>query len=176
MIFTESKLKGVCLIEPEPVTDNRGFFARTFCREAFTERGMRIDFAQCSVSFNRSKGTLRGMHYQVEPYREAKVVRCTMGALYDVVVDMRPDSPTFRQWASFELSAENRHLVYVPEGFAHGFLTREDNTEVFYMITEFYHRKAARGVRWDDPAFGIEWPDEVRVLSDRDAQYPDFEP
>jgi dTDP-4-dehydrorhamnose 3,5-epimerase len=129
---------------------------------------------QCNVSFNKEKGTMRGMHYQASPFEEAKLVRCTMGAVYDAIIDLRGDSPTFKQWVAAELSAENRHMFYIPEGFAHGFLTLQDSTEIFYQMSEFYVPGSARGVRWNDPAFGIQWPIEVAVVSERDQTYPDF--
>jgi dTDP-4-dehydrorhamnose 3,5-epimerase len=172
VIFTETKLKGAFVIEPERIEDERGFFARTFCEREFEARGLNARVAQCSISFNRKKGTLRGMHYQVAPHEEAKLVRCTRGAIYDVIIDLRADSPTFRQWVAVELTEDNRRMLYIPEGFAHGFQTLEDNTEVFYQISEFYHPESARGVRWDDPAFGIDWPPEdQRVISARDQDY-----
>ncbi|GAB4293621.1 MAG: dTDP-4-dehydrorhamnose 3,5-epimerase [Oscillatoriaceae cyanobacterium] len=172
MIFLETKLKGAYLIETEPVTDDRGCFARTFCEQEFAAKGLKTHLVQCNISFNHKKGTLRGMHYQIAPYQEAKLVRCTKGAIYDVIIDIRPDSPTFKQWSAAELTADNRRLVYIPEGFAHGFQTLEDNTEVFYQMAEFYHPESARGIRWDDPAFGIEWPSEASVISPKDTSYP----
>jgi dTDP-4-dehydrorhamnose 3,5-epimerase len=172
MRFIETKLKGAYIIEPEPIDDERGFFARTFCQEEFAAHGLRTQFVQCSISFNKKKGTLRGMHYQVAPYEEAKLVRCTMGAIYDVIIDLRPGSLTSTQWVAVELTAQNRKMLYVPGGFAHGFQTLEDNTEVFYQMSEFYHPECARGVRWDDPAFGITWPlAEEPVLSEKDRGY-----
>lgn len=175
MIFTETALSGAFLIEPERRDDERGFFARSWCRNEFEAHGMNPNLVQCNISFNVKKGTLRGMHFQAAPYEEAKIVRCTMGAVYDVMLDLRPASPTFKQWAAFELSAENRRMVYIPEGFAHGLQTLEDNCEVFYQMSEFYVWDAARGVRWDDPAFGIEWPQDERLLSGKDQNYPNFE-
>ncbi len=174
MIIKETKLNGVYLIEPERLEDHRGFFARTWCEREFNTVGINPKLVQCSISFNRKKGTLRGMHYQDTPYKEAKLVRCTMGAVYDVAVDLRPESKTFQQWTSVELTADNRKMVYIPEGVAHGFITLMDNTEVFYQISEFYMAEYARGVRWNDPAFGIHWPCSVTVISDRDQNYPDF--
>lgn len=176
MIFTETKLAGAYVIAPERQADERGFFARTFCSDAFAERGLATDFPQCNVSFNPAGGTLRGMHYQEPPHGEAKLLRCTMGVIHDVILDLRPDSPTFKQWVAAELSAENRRMLYIPEGFAHGFLTLSEATEVFYQISRRYSPSSARGVRYDDPAFGIDWPGEVVVISDRDRNYPDFEP
>jgi dTDP-4-dehydrorhamnose 3,5-epimerase len=174
MIFHETKLAGVFEIQIEPHCDERGFFARAWCQREFENHGLSPRVAQCSISFNEHKGTLRGLHYQAAPYPEAKVVRCTRGSLYDVVVDLRSPSATFKQWIGVTLSAANRHMLYVPEGCAHGFLTLEDATEIFYQISEFYHPELARGVRWDDPAFQIMWPSAVGVISERDRTYPDF--
>lgn len=174
MIFTETKLNGAFVIEPEKLEDERGFFARTWCGHEFTNHGLNPCIAQCSISFNRKRGTLRGMHYQVAPHEESKIVRCTRGAIYDVIIDLRPDSTTFTEWLAVELNAENRRMLYIPEAFAHGFQTLEDNTEIFYQISEFYAPEQARGVRWDDPAFGIEWPLAERTISTRDRTYRDF--
>jgi dTDP-4-dehydrorhamnose 3,5-epimerase len=174
MIFTETKLKGTFVIDPEKLEDERGFFARTWCQREFADRGLNPCIAQCSISFNHKRGTLRGMHYQVAPHEEAKVVCCNRGAIYDVIVDLRPDSPTFIEWLAVELHAENRRMLYIPEGFAHGFQTLEDNTEIFYQISEFYAPEYARGLRWDDAAFGIQWPPADRTISVRDRTHPDF--
>ena len=174
MIFLETPLAGAFVIDIEPHEDERGFFARTFCKEEFEALGLDATVVQSSVSFNRQTGTLRGMHYQAPPHEETKVVRCTAGAIYDVIIDMRPLSPTFVQWHGVKLSAENRTMFYIPDGFAHGFLTLEDNTEVLYQMSEFYYPESARGVRWDDPAFGVEWPAEPTAISDHDRSYPDF--
>jgi dTDP-4-dehydrorhamnose 3,5-epimerase len=174
MIFIETKLEGAFIIEPERLEDERGLFARTFCRKEFETNGLNSNLVQCSISFNKEKGTLRGMHYQIEPHQEAKLVRCTMGAMYDVIIDLRSESPTFKQWVGVELTAENRKMFYIPAGFAHGFQTMEADTEVFYQMSEFYHPECARGLRWNDPTFGIEWPYEVTVISPSDQQYPDF--
>ena len=174
MRFVETKLGSAYVIEPENYSDERGFFGRTFCQQEFQKHELNPCVAQCSVSFNKKKGTLRGMHFQVAPHQEAKLVRCTMGSIFDVIVDLRPDSPTFKQYFSANLSAENRRALYVPEGFAHGFQTLEDNSEVFYQISEFYVPECARGVRWNDPAFAIQWPDDERIILDRDQSYPDF--
>lgn len=173
MIFTETKLKGAYIIDPELIQDERGFFARTWCHQEFEARGFNPQLAQCSISFNVKKGTLRGMHYQVAPCEEAKLVRCTMGAIYDVIIDLRSESSTFKQWLAVELSANNRHMLYVPEGFAHGFQTTEDNTEVLYQMSEFYAPEYARGIRWNDSVFEIRWPVAERIMSARDQQYPD---
>jgi len=174
VIFQDLDLAGALVIEPERLEDERGFFARTWCREELAARGLVGTIAQCSLSFNRRKGTLRGMHYQAAPHEETKIVRCTMGAVYDVIVDLRPDSPTHRRWAAVELSAENHRQLYVPAGFAHGFQTLVDNAEVFYQISEFYHPESARGVRWDDPALGIRWPIGEMTISARDRSFPEF--
>ena len=168
MIFTETTLKGAYVIEAERKEDERGFFARTCCQEEFRARGLSPRVAQCSVSFNENKGTLRGMHYQVAPHQETKLVSCVRGAIYDVIIDLRPDSPTYCHWFAVDLSAENYKMLYIPEGFAHGFQTLEDTSEVFYQMSESYYPQAARGVRWDDPAFGIEWALECKVISAKD--------
>lgn len=174
MIFTETFLKGAFIVEPEKREDERGFFARTWCQREFRDYGLNTSLVQCNISFNKRKGTLRGMHFQTPPYEEAKLVRCTMGAIYDVIIDLRPNSDTFKKWFALELSSENRKMLYVPEGFAHGFVTLTDNTEVFYQMSQFYHPEYAAGVRWDDPAFNISWPLDVKVISDKDRSYPDF--
>jgi dTDP-4-dehydrorhamnose 3,5-epimerase len=158
------------------VTDERGFFARTWCREEFADHGLTPELAQCSISFSHRKGTLRGLHYQAAPHQEAKLVRCTRGAIWDVALDLRRDSPTYRAWFGVELSAANRAALYIPEGCAHGQLTLSDDSEVLYQMSAPYVPSAARGVRYDDPAFGIEWPGEVVVINDRDASYPDTAP
>lgn len=172
MIFTETKLRGAYLIEPELLEDERGFFARTWSAEEFLARGLNPKIAQCNTSLNRQKGTLRGMHYQIAPNEETKLVRCTAGVIYDVIVDLRRDSPTWARWFGVELTAQNRLMVYVPEGFAHGFQTLTDQTEVLYQVSAYYHPESARGVRWDDPAFGIEWPIAISVMSERDRSHP----
>jgi dTDP-4-dehydrorhamnose 3,5-epimerase len=174
MTFHEAKISGVFEIHLEPKLDERGFFARSWCLDEFEGHGLNPKLMQCNVSFNTRKGTLRGIHYQVAPYPETKVVRCTRGAIYDVVVDLRPQSRTFKSWISAVLTAENRNALYVPEGCAHGFLTLEDKTEVFYQMSEIYNAESARGVRWDDPAFQIAWPAKVEVISERDRTYPNF--
>lgn len=173
MIFTPLQLAGAWLIDPERLEDERGFFARSFCRKEFETRGLNPDVAQCNISFNLHKGTLRGMHYQW-PRGEAKLIRCTKGIIYDVIIDLRTESPTYGKHVGVLLSENNRRMLYIPQQFAHGFLTLEENTEVFYQMSEFYMPGNARGVRWDDPAFGIEWPQEVKVISERDRDYPDF--
>ena len=174
MIFTELKLKGAFAIGLERKEDDRGFFARTFCREEFEAHGLNPNVVQCNVSFNKRKGTLRGMHFQTAPYEESKLVRCTAGKVFDVIIDLRHSSPSFKKYATIELSAENRKLLYIPEGFAHGFQTMEDNTEVFYQMSRGYARDHACGVRWDDAAFGIAWPPDERIIIERDRHYPDF--
>jgi len=176
MIFRPTMLPGVVEIRLDPKGDERGFFARSWCQREFEAHGLNPSTVQCNISFNERKGTLRGMHYQAEPHPEAKLIRCTRGAIYDVVIDLRPSSPTFKRWVSVILDAANRQMLYVPVGFAHGFLTLEDQTEVFYQMSEFYYPDLARGLRWDDPAFRIEWPAQPRVISDRDRTYPDFDP
>jgi len=167
-------LTGAFIIEPERLEDERGFFARSWCEREAAAYGLQPKWVQCNISFNKQKATLRGMHYQSAPFEEAKLVRCTMGAIYDVIIDLRPDSSTRRQWVAVELSAENRRMLYIPEGFAHGFLTLADNTEIFYQMSEFYAPAYARGLRWNDPSLAIEWPTEIRVISDQDRDYPDF--
>lgn len=175
MKFTRTPLPGVFLIEPEPMEDERGFFARTFCAQEFARHGLNPHLSQCSVSYNCRAGTLRGMHWQAEPHAEAKLIRCTQGAIYDVALDLRPYSPTFKRWFAAELSAVNRHMLYIPEGCAHGFQTLTDDCEVCYQISAPYVPEAAQGVRWDDAAFGIEWPlTTQRVISARDSGYMDF--
>jgi dTDP-4-dehydrorhamnose 3,5-epimerase len=173
LIFRALPLEGAFAVEIEPRSDERGFFARTFCRDEFAARGLAHDFPQCSVSFNARRGTLRGMHYQMPPDAEAKLVRCTRGSVYDVVVDLRPESPSYGRWTAVELGAARRNALYVPERFAHGFLTLEDETEVFYQISRPHRPEAARGARFDDPAFGIRWPFSPVVISTRDRSYPD---
>ena len=175
MKFTETKLKGAFIITPDLIEDERGFFARAFCRREFEEHGLNPDLVQCNISFNKTKGTLRGMHYQAGPHAEVKLVRCTAGAIYDVIVDLRPESPTFKQWFSTELTEKNHQMLYVPEGFAHGYQTLTPQTEVFYQVSAFYHPASERGIRWNDPTFGIEWPLPVTVISKKDASHPDWE-
>lgn len=176
MIFTETILKGAFLIEPERQEDERGFFARTWCQREFQQHGLRPRWVQCNISYNKKRGTLRGMHYQAPPHEEIKLVRCSRGAIYDVIIDLRPQSLTFKKHVAAELSAENCKMFYIPEGLAHGFQTLEDDCGVFYQMSEFYEASNARGVRWNDPAFRINWPEPVRVISARDQNYPDFLP
>jgi len=174
MMFTETALRGAFLIEPECRQDERGFFARTWCQREFEAHGLSTQWVQCNLSFNKQKGVLRGMHYQAAPYGETKLIRCTMGAIYDVIIDLRPDSLTFRQWLAVELTAADRRMLFVPAGFAHGFQTLAEETEVFYQISQFYAPEYARGVRWDDPAFKVSWPDDNHIISERDRSFPDF--
>ena len=174
MIFSETTLKGAFLIEPEKLEDDRGFFARTWCEKEMTEQGLNARLSQCNISFNRERGTLRGMHFQAAPHEEAKLVRCTKGSIYDVIIDLRPKSVTFKKWFAAELSANNYKMLYIPENFAHGFLTLEDNSEVHYQMSEFYYPDFARGIRWNDASFSIKWPDGIRAISERDLSYPDF--
>lgn len=174
MKFVPTPLGGAFVIEPERVADERGFFARTFCRDEFGAHGLQQDFVQCNVSFNAKRGILRGMHFQLAPHAEVKLVRCTRGAIFDVIIDLRRDSPTYTRWFGVELDSENRQLLYIPAGFAHGFQTLADGSEVFYQMGAMYRADAGRGVRWNDPVFGIAWPLTDPVLSARDASYPDF--
>lgn len=174
MKFVETELKGAFIIEPERMEDERGFFARTFCQREFEEHGIKFSIAQCNISANKKKGTLRGMHYQAAPYEEAKLVCCTKGAIYDVIIDLRSNSATFKRWMSVELTSENHKMLFIPEGFAHGFQTLEADTEVFYQMGESYHSKYARGVRWNDPAFGIEWRIKNLIISEKDKKHLDF--
>jgi dTDP-4-dehydrorhamnose 3,5-epimerase len=172
--FVPTSVDGVLLVEIERREDERGFFARTWCADELAHHGLDAALSQCSISYNRVRGTLRGLHYQSAPHEEAKLVRCTRGRIFDVAVDLRPESPTFRRWTGHELTAENRAALYVPKGCAHGFQTLEDDAEVLYMISTPYVPAAARGVRWNDPAFAIAWPLAEPILSDRDRQYEDF--
>jgi dTDP-4-dehydrorhamnose 3,5-epimerase len=172
VIFTELTLKGLYLIEPELIADERGFFARAWCGREFESHGLNTKLAQCNISFNRHQGTLRGLHYQAPPHEETKVVRVTRGAIYDVAVDLRPNSPTYKEWTAVELTAENRRMFYIPPGFAHGFQTLADDTEVFYQMSTFYEASSATGLRWNDPTLDIVWPLEVRNVSKKDATLP----
>jgi dTDP-4-dehydrorhamnose 3,5-epimerase len=175
MIFTETSVSGAFVVDLEPKEDERGFFARNFDPIEFARYGLNPHVEQCSISFNAHAGTLRGMHFQLPPHEEAKLVRCTRGALYDVALDLRPDSPSYLRWAGVELNAENRRMLYVPEGCAHGFQTLVDQTEVSYQVSASYAPGAEAGVRWDDPAFGISWPEaERRLLSEKDQRWPDY--
>jgi dTDP-4-dehydrorhamnose 3,5-epimerase len=174
MIFTETKLKGAVVIELEKFEDERGFFALSWSADAFAARGLEASFVECNVSFNRKKGTLRGMHYQEPPHGQVKLVRCTMGAIFDVIIDLRPESATFKQWVGTELTANNRKALHIPKGFAHGFQTLEDQSEVLYQMSAPFVAGSDRGVRWNDPAFGIEWPEDNRTVIARDMEYADF--
>ena len=176
MKFTELRLKGAYLIEVERLEDHRGFFGRLWCEKEMKEQGLNTNLVQSNISFSRNKGTLRGLHFQKSPYQETKLVRCTQGSIYDVIVDLRPDSPTYLEWCGVELSAENRSMIYVPEDFGHGFLTLEDNSEIYYLVTEFYNRDFEGGIRYDDPTIKIDWPAEVVDISERDMQHPDYNP
>ncbi len=174
MIFTETKLKGAFILDLELRADDRGAFARTFCMKEFEQHGLKPSVAQCNLSYNYKAGTLRGMHYQLPPAAETKLVRCTKGAIYDVIIDMRPESPTYMQHIGVELSAENHRALYVPELFAHGYLALTDGAEVVYQVGEFYTPGYERGLRYDDPAFGIEWPMPITVISEKDAAWESF--
>ncbi len=178
MVFLETSLPGAWIIELEQLADERGWFARTYDADEFKARGLEANVAQCNASFNTRRDTLRGLHYQAEPYRESKLVRCVRGAIFDVAVDVRPDSSTYRRWHAVELSADNRRAFYIPAGLAHGFQTLTDDTEVLYQMGSRYVAEAARGVRWDDPALAIEWPQPQgeRIISVRDASFPDLQP
>ena len=175
MRFISLPLDGAFLIELEPIRDDRGFFARAFAADEFAQQGLVHEFVQAGIAFNPRARTLRGMHYQVAPHGEVKLIRCTAGAVYDVIVDIRSESPTYRQWASVELSAENRRTLYVPQGFAHGYVTLADGAELLYQMSVPHHAPSARGVRWNDVAFGISWPVEPAVISERDANYAAFD-
>jgi len=176
MIYVETPLRGAYVIEVEKHEDKRGFFARSWCVQEFSSKGLDTQLVQCNVSFNKRKGTLRGLHYQMPPHAETKVVRCTKGALYDVIVDLRADSPTFLKWFGVELTATNYRMLYIPKRFAHGFQTIEDDTEIFYQMSEFYAPQAARGIRWNDPRAGVVWPETDRTISKKDQEYIDLEP
>lgn len=174
MKFNKTELEGAYVIELEKLEDERGFFARTWCQKELEAHNLAAQVAQANVSYNAKSGTLRGMHYQVSPYEETKLIRCTRGALYDVIVDLRTDSPTYKQWIGIELTADNYKMLYVPANFAHGFITLEDNTEAIYFVSEFYTPGAEKGLRWNDPELDIKWPRKAEVISDKDASWPDF--
>ncbi len=176
MIFSETKLPGAFVITLEKREDERGFFARTFCQNEFRDHGLNPNLAQCNISYNRSAGTLRGMHFQARPHREAKLIQCMKGSIYDIIVDLRPGSDTYGAHVGVVLTAAEHNMIYVPEEFAHGFMTLEEDTEVLYLMSEFYAPQAGRGIRWNDPAFALEWPRRPAVISGRDAAYPDFTP
>lgn len=176
IIFRETKLKGAFVIEPERFEDQRGFFARSFSQREFLAHGLKAQFVEAGISFNLRRHTLRGMHFQAPPHEQAKLVRCTRGSIFDVLIDLRPGSPTYKQWFAQELTAQNRLMLYIPEGCAHGFQTLEDETEVFYQLSTGYAPASERGVRWNDPAFDIPWPaTEGLIMNERDRTYPDFE-
>ena len=172
--FTETKLKGAFIIEIDKLKDERGFFARSWCQKEFEEHGLEARIVQANVSYNRHKGTLRGMHYQIAPYQECKLIRCTRGAIYDVIIDLRTDSPTFKHWVGVELTADNYTMFFVPADFAHGFQTLTDETEITYQVSQFYMPGSEKGIRFDDPAFDIQWPQEVAIISEKDRTWPDF--
>ena len=174
MLFRETKLKGAYLLNLELIEDQRGFFSRLWCKKELEAMNLNADVVQSNISYNKKKGTLRGLHFQKAPYEETKYVRCTKGSIYDVVVDLRPDSPTFKQWFGVELSEENATMLYVPKGFAHGYLALEDHTEVTYFVTQFYNSEAESGVRHNDPAFNIKWPIAITEISEKDKNRPDF--
>jgi dTDP-4-dehydrorhamnose 3,5-epimerase len=174
MIFTETKLKGAFILEIKKMEDERGFFGRSWCARELEEHGLNANARQANVSYNKVKGTLRGMHFQRAPHQETKLVRCTKGAICDVIIDLRPASPTYKQWIGVELTADNYKMLYVPEDFAHGFITLEDDTEVTYQVTQFYTPGAEGGIRWNDPTFNIEWPIAPTVVSGKDAVWADF--
>lgn len=174
MIFTEAALKGAFVIDPEPASDDRGVFARVWCEKEFAAHGLSSHWVQSSISLSRRKGTLRGMHYQIAPNEEVKLVRCIAGAIYDVIVDLRPTSPTYGRHVGLMLTAENRRSLYIPKQFAHGFLTLQDNSEVSYHMSEFYVPSSARGIRWDDSQLGIEWPEPVVIVAEKDLSWPQF--
>lgn len=174
MIFNETELNDAYVIDLDKFEDERGFFARAYCVDEFKEHGIEFPVVQANVSYNRFKHTLRGMHYQQKPYGEAKLVRCTEGAIFDVIIDVRSDSSTYMEWIGVELSEQNYRMLYVPEGFAHGFITLEDETEVTYQVSEFYTPGAEKGIRWNDPAFNIDWPAEPEIISDKDKSWSDF--
>jgi dTDP-4-dehydrorhamnose 3,5-epimerase len=176
VIFIATAIRGAFIVRPEAVDDERGFFARTWCQREFAAQGLNPRLVQCSISFTTTKGTVRGMHYQIPPHEEAKLVRCTQGAIYDVLVDLRSNSPSFRQWMATELSASDRQMLYIPEGVAHGFQTLVDSAEVLYQMSAFYHPEFARGVRYDDPAIGVSWPLPVTKVSRKDVSWPLLEP
>ena len=175
MIFTETKLKGAFIIDVKRHEDERGFFGRVWCKNEYEEHGLNPNVVQANISYNKLKGTLRGMHFQKAPYGEGKTVRCVSGAIYDVIVDIRPDSATFKQWISVELTGESYKMLYIPEGFAHGFITLKDHTSVHYMGTAFHTPGAEAGIKFDDPAFNIDWPMKVAVISQKDQNHPAFE-
>jgi dTDP-4-dehydrorhamnose 3,5-epimerase len=175
MKFTETKLQGAYIIEIDRIGDERGFFGRQWCQNEMRKMGLKINIAQVNASLNKEKGTLRGLHFQKSPFQETKLIRCIRGRIFDVIVDLRPGSATFKQWIGLELSQDNYKMLYAPDNFAHGFITLEDNSEILYLVSEFYHPEAEAGLRWNDPLFSIEWPGKVEVISDKDKNRPDFD-
>ena len=177
MKYTETKILGAFIIEPEKMEDERGYFIRGWCKSQFDARGLASNFVQFNISSSKKAGTMRGLHYQIPPHQETKLIRCTKGALYDVIIDLRMKSPTYMQWLGVELRADTYKMLYIPEGLAHGFLTLEDNTEVFYPASQIYYPLSERGIRWNDPNFDIKWPKtDVRILSEKDKNWPDYSP
>ena len=174
MIFTETSLKGAYIIDVEKKRDSRGFFGRLWCENEMNNIGLNTNIVQSNISYSSKKGTLRGMHYQKSPMQETKLVRCTKGAIYDVIIDLRPESPTFKKWYGVELSERNCRMIYVPENFAHGFITLEDESEIYYLVTQFYDVRSEMGIRWDDPNFKIEWPINISEISEKDSSHKDF--
>ena len=174
MIFTETKLKGAFIIEISKIEDARGFFGRYWCKNEFANYNLNTNIVQANISVNKQKGTLRGMHFQKNPFQETKLIRCSQGAIFDVIIDLRPQSPTFKQWEGIELTQDNYKMLYIPENFAHGMITLQDNTEVTYLITQFYTPGAEGGIRWNDPAIGIHWPVSPSIITEKDKNYPDF--
>lgn len=174
MKFTETKLAGAYIIDLNKIEDDRGFFARTFCTQELEDHNLIPEVKQANMSWNEKSGTMRGMHYQVDPYQETKLVRCVRGALYDVIIDLRADSPTYGEWIGVELTADNRRALFVPRDFAHGFVTLEDNTDAFYMVSQSYVPNAESGIRWNDPKFAIDWPIQPSLVSDKDANWEDY--
>lgn len=174
MIFKETKLSGAFVIELEKIVDDRGFFARTWDNKEFEEHDLNTKLVQCNISFNKKKGTLRGMHYQIPPYEEAKLVCCIKGKIYDVIIDLRPHSKTYKNWLAVELAVDNNKMIFVPEGFAHGFQTLEDNTKVFYQMSQFYNQESSRGIRWNDESFDIKWPIKPSIISEKDLSYEPY--
>jgi dTDP-4-dehydrorhamnose 3,5-epimerase len=174
MKFRETNLEGAYIIEIEKLSDDRGFFARSWCRKEFEAQGLSPDLVQANVSYSYKKGTIRGMHYQIAPYQESKLIRCTRGAIYDVIIDLRPDSPTYKQWTGVELTVDNYTMFFVPKDFAHGFQTLTDETEIAYQVSQFYTPGSEKGIRYNDPNFNIQWPLEVTIISDKDRAWPDF--
>lgn len=175
MEFSKTSLKDALIIEPKRLEDERGFYARGLCQKEFADQGLVLNIVQSNISFTHKKATLRGMHYQQAPHQEVKIVRCTRGAIYDVIIDMRTESPTFKQWLGVELTEDNRKTLYIPGGFAQGFITLRDNTEVSYSVNEYYHPEVETGLRFNDPAFGIEWPITPEIMTDKDKSWPDYE-